>query len=313
MAAVNTTCSQPTTTISHAFHSTVNVGCVPVRGDCSPQTTNNSLLFTALFTTVQQSSQTAPFFFTHYTDTNFNGKNVFNYLQLTNREQPATHYLLNRTVGYWLRSLLQLPSNHQLMFLAAPLTAFKHHSDASFFGTATNFNDGMLAAFHFAAHKQPPPHVCWLRSFCSPPKQQPTHYIQPALFLHPPDSHQFQRSIDCVPFCSPKATTNSLFLIAPLSMVQHPLQTGVFRIHLTATNCNDRDNPNKPPVPCFLQLCCLRFTILHRLPSFCTHETTTNFQGYVGCVPFCSHQTTNNSSFSTAPFTALQLPLDSLQ
>jgi hypothetical protein len=29
------------------------------------------------------------------------------------------------------------------MFLAAPLTAFKHHSDAAFFGTATNFNAGV--------------------------------------------------------------------------------------------------------------------------------------------------------------------------
>ncbi|KAK4006558.1 hypothetical protein OUZ56_011712 [Daphnia magna] len=84
-----------------------------------------------------------PLFTTRYTATNFN-------------EQPATHYLLNRTVGSWLRSLLQFPSNHQLMFLTAPLTAFKHDSEAA----------GRLAALPFAA-----------------PKQPQTHYIQPAFLF----------------------------------------------------------------------------------------------------------------------------------
>ncbi|KAK4017811.1 hypothetical protein OUZ56_033630 [Daphnia magna] len=47
-----------------AFHSTVNVGCVPVRGDCSlqpPKQPTIPCFFTALLTTIQQSSQTAPF------------------------------------------------------------------------------------------------------------------------------------------------------------------------------------------------------------------------------------------------------------
>ncbi|KZS00345.1 Uncharacterized protein APZ42_003372 [Daphnia magna] len=127
---------------------------------------------------------------------------------------------------------------------------------------------GMLAAFPFAAHKQPPTQVshsytdcvqksfrgcCFWHShkfprcllaafpFAAPPNNRQLIISSLLFFLHPPVSHQFQRSIDCVPFCSPKATINSLFLIASLSTVKHPLQTGLFRIHLTATNCNGRD------------------------------------------------------------------------
>ncbi|KZS04583.1 Uncharacterized protein APZ42_032445, partial [Daphnia magna] len=103
--------------------------------------------------------------------------------------------------------------------------------------------------------------------------------------------------------------TNSLcsLQVSWLRSLLQPLQTTTNSLYPA---CSFFASTRQPPIS---TLCCLRFTILHRLPSFCTHETTTNFQGYVGCVPFCSHQTTNNSLFSTAPFTALQLPLDSLQ
>ncbi|KZR99521.1 Uncharacterized protein APZ42_004577, partial [Daphnia magna] len=57
-----------------AFHSTVNVGCVPVRGDCSlrPQKTNNSLLFYSIVDYNPTVFTDCPLFTTRYTATNFN-------------------------------------------------------------------------------------------------------------------------------------------------------------------------------------------------------------------------------------------------
>ncbi|KAK4017809.1 hypothetical protein OUZ56_033628 [Daphnia magna] len=215
-------------------------------------------------------------------------------------EQPATHYLLNRTVGSWLHSFLQLPSNHQLMFLTAPLTAFKHDSEAAgcvpfcspkattdsfrnqtshqffafhssvacgspsftdctFFGThqtTTNFQTDSYCNHQFIVSNSSivygPTSFTDCSFFGHPSDSQQCivfltallpavhHPSQTALFLAPIRQQPiFKRTVGCVPFCSPKATTNSLFLIAPLSTVQHPLQAGLFRIHLTATNCNE--------------------------------------------------------------------------
>ncbi|KAK4006559.1 hypothetical protein OUZ56_011713 [Daphnia magna] len=200
-----------------AFHSTVNVGCVPIRGDCSPQTTNNSLLFYSILDYNPTVFTDCPFFTTRYTATNFN-------------EQPATNYLLNRTVGFWLHSLLQLPSNHQLMFLTAPLTAFKHDSEAAGFWYSHNFQRCQLAAFPFAA---------------------------------PPNNHQL-------------IISSLLFFFA--STRQPPIST----------------------------LCCLRFTILHRLHFFCTHETTTNFQTVCWLHSLLQLTSNHQLMFLTAPLTAFK-------
>ncbi|KAK4017812.1 hypothetical protein OUZ56_033631 [Daphnia magna] len=124
----------------------------------------------------------------------------------------------------WLCSLLQLTSNHQLMFLKAPLTAFKYDSEVAGFWHGHNFQRCQLAAFPFAA---------------------------------PPNNHQL---IIC----------SLLF----------------FCIHQTATNFN---------VLCFSQLCCLRFTILHRLHFF--SHTSDNHQFSRVCWLRSLLQPPNNQQF----------------
>ncbi|KAK4006556.1 hypothetical protein OUZ56_011710 [Daphnia magna] len=271
-----------------AFHSTVKLYNQQIYLTHHQLTTTNSSFSNSIVDYNPTVFTDCPLFTTRYTATNFN-------------EQPATHYLLNRTVGSWLRSLLQFPSNHQLMFLTAPLTAFKHDSEAA----------GRLAALPFAA------------------TQTTTNSLYPACFfyLHPPDSHQFQRSIvylvqhplptvlflrihlTATNYNEPKQATSSLLFTALLSVVHHPSQTALFfapirqpQIFKGSVGCVPFFNPpnNHQHMICSSSICCIpKFSD----PAFyCVHQTATNYSGKMFNHRYKSHHhvTTTNALFSNS-------------
>ncbi|KAK4017813.1 hypothetical protein OUZ56_033632 [Daphnia magna] len=170
------------------------------------------------------------------------------------------------------------------MFLTAPLTAFKHDSVAAGFWYSHHFQRCQLAAFPFAA----------------PPNNHQLIISSLLFFLHPPDSHQFQRSVacgspsftDCTFFCIHQTTTNFqglrsllqltsnhqlMFLTAPLTAFKHDSEAAGFWHSHNFQRCQLAAFPFAAP----------QTTTNSLFPAcffFCIHQTATNFNALLPAV-----------------------------